>query len=282
MSEPGGRAEHEVLGGFELRREWAPMGTLLSDVRRSGPLLLTLARQNFYVRYRRASFGVLWAVGVPLVQAMVLAFVFSRVLRLGTVDHFAVFVLTGITAWNYFNGSVQTASTSIVDQSTMSTRIYFPRMIFPLVSVGANLYGYVLSVLVLLLVAVVDGVPLGARLLWLLPGTALLVALTTSLSIVLSGLHVYFRDLRYLVQATFIAWLYMTPVIYSVEQAGGYGHLLPFNPATGVVLLFRAAILGRDEYFLASIASSVAWTVALMVIGLLIHRRYDRVFADLL
>ncbi|MEJ7582547.1 MAG: ABC transporter permease [Acidimicrobiales bacterium] len=275
-------SNHEVIGGFELRREWAPMRTLLAGVWRSWPLVVTLARQNFYVRYRRASLGLLWAVGIPFVQAMVLAFVFSRVLRVGTVDHFAVFVLAGITAWTFFNSAVQAASTSIVDQSTMSTRIYFPRMIFPLVAVGANLFGFVLSVAVLLLVAAIDGVALGARLLWLLPATALLVALTTSLALVLSGLHVYFRDVRYLVQAAFIAWLYLTPVIYSVEQAGQYGHLLPVNPATGVVLLFRAGVVGRDEYFLSSIGSSIAWTTALLVIGLLIHRRYDRVFADLL
>jgi ABC-type polysaccharide/polyol phosphate export permease len=118
--------------------------------------------------------------------------------------------------------------------------------------------------------------------LWLVPATLLLVALATGFSIVLSALHVYFRDIRYLVQALFIAWLYATPVIYSVDQAREFASVLPVNPATGVVLLFRAALLGRDRFFVSSIAWSLAWTVALLVAGLLIHRRYDRVFADLL
>jgi ABC-2 type transport system permease protein len=272
----------EELGGFELRREWVSTRVLLRELRRSWPLLVALSRQNFYVRYRRAALGVLWAVGLPLVQAMVLAFVFSRVLRVGTVEHFAVFVLTGITVWNFFNTSVQAAATSIVDQSSISTRVYFPRMVFPLVAVGANLYGYGLSLLVLLAAAVIDGVGLELGLLWLLPGTGLLLVLTSSLAVLLAGLHVYFRDLRYIVQAAFIAWLYMTPVIYSVEQAGRYGDLLVLNPVTGVVLLFRAAIIGQDAYFVPAILSSIAWTLGLTAIGLVLHRRYDRVFSDLL
>jgi ABC-type polysaccharide/polyol phosphate export permease len=224
----------------------------------------------------------LWAVGLPLVQALVLAFVFSQVLRIGAADHFVVFVLAGITPWSFFNSSVQAASTSIVENAGLSTRIYFPRAVFPLVTIGANLYGFVLSVAMLLVLTVVEGVGLGVRVLWLLPGAVLLVALTTSFSIVLAGLHVYFRDMRYLVQAGFVAWLYATPVIYSVSQAHRISHLLPINPATGVVLLFRAAVLGRDRYFLSSVVWSVGWTVALFVIGLVIHRRYDRVFSDLL
>ncbi len=268
--------------GFELDREWAPLGTLLRDVWRSGPLLVSLARQNFYVRYRRAALGILWAVGLPLIQALVLAFVFSQVLQFEGVEHFTVFILTGITAWTFFSGSVQTASTSIVDNSTMSTRIYFPRMVFPLVAVGANLYGLVLSIGVLLAAALIDGVSLGPRLLWLVPGTVLLVALSASLGVLVAGLHVYFRDLRYVIQAMFIAWFYVTPIFYSLEQTERLSSVLPFNPVTGVVLLFRAAILGQDAHFRLSVALTVAWIVVLAVAGLAVHRRYDRVFADLL
>ena len=277
MSSRGAAAQ-----GFELDRESAPLGTLLSELGRSGPLIVTLARQNFYVRYRRASFGLLWAVGLPVLQALVLAFVFSRVLRVGRVDHFVVFILAGLTAFNYFSMSVQAATTSIVDSSGLSTRIYFPRMVFQLVIIGANAYGLALSIGVLVLAGVIDGVGLGARILWLLPATALLIALTTGFSIVLAGLHVYFRDMRYIVQAAFMAWLYATPVIYSMAQARRFAALLAVNPMTGVVLLFRAALLGRDRYFLPSIASSLAWTFGLLLVGLLIHRRYDRVFVDLL
>ena len=272
----------DELGGFELRGESLPLGALLRDLRRSGPLVATLARQNFYVRYRRASLGVLWAVGLPLMQALVLAFVFSEVLKINAAPHYVVFILAGITPWNYFNTSVQGATTSIVEGAGISTRIYFPRIVFPMVVVAANLYGLILSLAVVVVAAVIDGIGIHARILWLVPATAVLIALTTGFSIVFAGLHVYFRDMRYFVQAAFMAWLYATPVIYSVAQAHRFASLLPINPATGVVLLFRAAIFGKDEYFVASIAWSLAWTAGLLVVGLLIHRRYDRVFGDLL
>jgi lipopolysaccharide transport system permease protein len=275
-------AQEETVESFELRGEATPLRMLLVELWRSGPLIVTLARQNFYVRYRRASFGMLWAVALPLVQTLVLAFVFSKILRIGRIDHFVVFILAGITAWTFFNSSVQSATTSIVEGANLSTRIYFPRMVFPLVVVGANVYGFLLSVTLLVIASLIDGLGVGLRLLWLLPAALLLVALTTGFSIVFSGLHVYFRDMRYLVQAAFIGWLYATPVIYSLAQAHGFASVIAANPATGVVLLFRAALLGRDRYFVASIAWSLGWSLALLVAGLLIHRRYDRVFADLL
>jgi ABC-type polysaccharide/polyol phosphate export permease len=275
-------ASQELSGGFELHRESTSLSQLLRDVWRCVPLILALARQNFYVRYRRTTLGVLWAVGIPLLQALVLAFVFSQIVRIGRVDHYVVFVLAGITAWAYFSSTVQGASTSIVENASLSTRIYFPRVVFPLVIVGANLPAFVLGVPILLVAAVVDGLGIGLRVLWLVPATVLLVALSASFSIVFSALHVYFRDVRYLVQAAFLAWLYATPVIYSIDQAQRFDDLLPVNPATGVVLIIRAAVIGRDRYFLPSIAWTVGWTIALLVVGLLLHRRYDRVFADLL
>ena len=100
--------------------------------------------------------------------------------------------------------------------------------------------------------------------------------------VLVAGLHVYFRDLRYVIQAMFIAWFCVTPIFYSLEQTERLSSVLPFNPVTGVLLLFGAAILGQDAHFRLSVALTVAWIVVLTVASLAVHRRYDRVFADLL
>jgi ABC-2 type transport system permease protein len=249
---------------------------------RSRTLIGALSRQSFYVRYRRAALGVMWAVSLPVVQALVLAFVFSQVIRVSAGPDYVIFVLAGITPWSFFSTGVQGATTSIVDNSSMSTRIYFPRIVFPTVVVGSNLPGLVLSILVLLGASIVAGLGVGVRMLWIVPATLLLLSLTTAFSVLFAALHVYFRDMRYFVQAAFLAWLYATPVIYSIEQAQRFSSVLPFNPVSGVVLTFRAAVYGRDAHFTLSIVMTVVWTLALLVVGLAMHRRYDRVFSDLL
>jgi ABC-type polysaccharide/polyol phosphate export permease len=271
-----------VTDGFVLRGESLPLRNLMRDTWRARPLISALSRQNFYVRYRRAALGVIWAVSLPLLQAVVLAFVFSQMLRIGAGDHYVIFVLAGITPWGFFSSSVQAATTSIVENAGLSTRIYFPRVVFPLVVLGSNLYGFVLSLGVLVAASLIDGLGIGLRILWLVPAMVLLIGLTAGFSVLFSALHVYFRDMRYFVQAAFLAWLYASPVIYSIGQAQRFSDLLPFNPVSGVVLTFRAAVYGQDQHFGLSVLMTLVWTVVLLVAGLAVHRRYDRVFSDLL
>ena len=265
-----------------LRGESTPASKLVREVWDARPLLGMLARKDFFVRYRRASFGLLWAVALPLFQAAILALVLSRVVKIHTPVNYAVFVFAGMVVWAYFAASLQTASTAIVDGSDLSTKIYFPRAVLPLVPVISTGYGLVLSVVVLLVMAMAVGAPLGTNLLLLPPAVVLAGALTASLALVLAALHVYFRDVRYLVQAALLAWFYVTPVFYPLQLARGLAPWIRANPVTGAVELMRAATVGADPGWLPAVWWSLGWTAALLVVALALHRRYDRVFVDLL
>jgi ABC-type polysaccharide/polyol phosphate export permease len=268
---------------IELEGETTPLADLLGELWGSRALLVMLARKDFYVRYRRAALGVLWAIGLPIVQALVLVAVFSRIVRVATPGtNYAVFVFAGLVAWTFFSATISVAATAIVDGAGLSTRIYFPRAVLPLVSVAANLYGFVGSLAVLVIMALVAGTPFSARLALLVPGTALLVAFTAALGLVLSALHVYFRDIRHIVQAALLAWFYATPVIYPLTLAKGLSRWLVVNPMTGVVELLRAGVVAHGERLGTAVWWSIGWTAALAAIALAVHRRYDRVFVDLL
>jgi lipopolysaccharide transport system permease protein len=134
----------------------------------------------------------------------------------------------------------------------------------------------------LLITTVVTGAGLGARTLLLIPAAALTLALALALATVMSALHVYFRDVRYLVQAALLVWLYLTPVIYPLSAIGRARGFIEANPVTGIVECFHAATVGADSGWAISLVATGAWTVALAVVGLALHRRYDRVFVDLL
>ena len=269
--------------GFVLSGPVTPVPELLASVWGSRQLLGILARKDFYVRYRRASLGLLWAVGLPVFQALVLALVFSKVVRIHTGTNFAVFVLTGMVGWTYFSNTLSAASTAIVDGSGLSTRIYFPRVLLPLVSVVANLYGYAITLVILLVLCPILGVGLGPGLLWVVPATALVVALTAGAGLVASALHVYFRDIRYIITAAVIGWFYLTPVFYPLRLAHGFVHaVVAANPVTGVVELLRAATAGVDPRWGWTVAISVGWTIGLLAVGTVLHRRYNRLFTDLL
>jgi lipopolysaccharide transport system permease protein len=115
------------------------------------------------------------------------------------------------------------------------------------------------------------------------PATALLVALTAGAGLVTSALHVYFRDIRYIVTAAVIGWFYLTPVFYPLHLAHGFVHaVVEANPVTGVVELLRAATAGVDPHWGWTVVISIGWSAVLLVGAAALHRRYNRLFTDLL
>jgi lipopolysaccharide transport system permease protein len=256
-------------------------GAVALDILRHRAILMALARTDFQARYRRAVFGVLWAVAVPLVQAAIVAAVFSHVVRTSSVaGPYGIFVLSGVVAWSYFAGALGTGATAVVDGADLSEKLWFPRAMLPVVPLISGLVGLGISLGCLLVAMAIFGAAPGPSVLLLVPAVALLVLLTTTLALVLAAIHVYFRDVRYLVQAALLIWFYATPVLYPGELLGRYRALLDINPLTGVIELFHAAALGWQSSMLAPVAVSVGTALVGLLIAAEIYRRHDRLFAD--
>jgi ABC-type polysaccharide/polyol phosphate export permease len=256
---------------------------LITSVWACRELLVTLARKEFFVRYRRASFGVLWAVGLPLIQATVLAIVFSHVVRVHTTTSYPVFVFTGMSAWNYVTSTITAGATAIVDNTGLTNKIYFPRAILPLVQVGANLYGLAINLVIVLALALGFGVHIGPHILILVPAAMLLVMLSASAALTLSALHVYFRDVRYIVAAMFTGLVYLTPVFLPLQNYPvALRNVVLANPVTGVEQLFHLAVDGSATDWPIALTVTVAWSIALAIAATAIHCSRDRVLADLL
>lgn len=270
--------------GFELSGKPGGFGGLLNSLWRSRDLMRMLARKDFVARYRRASLGMAWALGLPLVQAVVLAVVLSHIARFN-IPHFAVFVYTGTLAWSFFSGTLTATTPSIVEGHVLATKIYFPRAVLPLTTVRASLYAFLPGLPLLIVLAAALGVPLGLRLFLLIPATLMMIALTSSFALVAAALQVYFRDMRYIVQAITLPWFYASAVFFrlsDLRHAHTFLTLVKLNPATGMILFFRAAVLGGEPGWTSTLIWPVVWTLGLLVIAAELYRRFDRVFVDLL
>jgi ABC-type polysaccharide/polyol phosphate export permease len=249
----------------------------------SRELIGTLARKEFFVRYRRASFGVLWAAGLPLIQATVLSVVFSHVVRVHTQASYPVFVFTGMCVWTYFTNTVTLGSTSIVDNSSLTNKIYFPRAVLPLVQVRSNLYGLAINVAIVIALALGFGDGIDLHILVLVPATILLVLLCAAAVLSLAALHVYFRDIRYIVQAVFTGLLYLTPVFLPLQRyPTALRGVVLANPATGIAQLFHLAVEGSADRWGTAVLITGGWTIVLAVAAVWLHCARDRVMADLL
>ncbi len=260
----------------EGRRAW------FKDVWGHREVFAMLARKDFQTRYKRASLGILWAVAVPVLQGVVMAVVFSKVVELDSTRGFAATVFVGVLAFSYFAATLTAAVTSIVDGSGLTDKVWFPRVLLVLVPGVANLVSLGVSMVVLLVALPFLDVDIALRLVLLVPASALLIAFTLSLSLVVAALHVYYRDVKFLVQAALLLWIYVTPVLFPKSLLGDLGPWLDANPMTGIVTLFHLAAVGGDEAWTRPVAVSVGATVVLAIVGLEAQRRHDRLFVDLL
>jgi ABC-type polysaccharide/polyol phosphate export permease len=268
---------------IDLRGEATSPVALARDVWRSRQLMVILTRKEFHVRYRRAAFGLLWAIGLPLVQSAVMAIIFSKVAKIGHAPHYAIFILSGMVAWLFFTTVLAPGSTAVVDGTDLSSRVYFPRILLPLVQVATGLYGFVITLAIALVLCPLLGARLGVSLLLLVPASLLLVTFTAALCLVNSATHVYFRDVRYMVSAALIVWFYLTPIIYpAVDAPHPLRILINLNPMTGIIDLFHAGLIGMTADLGIAVLISCIWAFGLLVVGIGLHCRFNRVFADLL
>jgi ABC-type polysaccharide/polyol phosphate export permease len=274
--------DDDALPVLELRGERSSVTGLGRDLWTARELLVLLARKEFQVKYRRMSFGTLWAVVLPLMQSVVMAVVFSHLLSRFKIPHYPLFVLSGMAAFSYFTTVLAGGSTAIAANATLSNKVYFPRAVLCLAQAVTALYGLVILLAIMLVLSVPLGVHVGLALLLLIPGVALLVLFSASLTLTAAALHVYFRDVSYIVNALVIFLMYISPVIYPPSLAPSVVRpILLANPLTGILDVFHAAV-GVPTPLVQGLAVTGIWTVVFAAAAVVLHTRYDRVFTDLL
>ena len=245
-------------------------------------LLYFLVWRDVKVRYKQTALGVLWVVLQPLLTTFIFSILFGLLLDVPSGDvPYPVFALTGLIVWQYFSGSLNRTSTSLVGNANLITKVYFPRLIIPMTGVLSGLIDFVIGFVLLAIMMIFYGIRPGPEIA-LLPAF-LLLAMITALGFGLwfSAFNVRYRDVGFLIPFLIQIWFYLTPVVYSStlipEQ---YRWLLGLNPMTGVVEGFRWALLGQappGPLFIPSIVISLL----VLLTGLLYFRRTERDFADI-
>lgn len=265
------RSDHRWRAS-ELRELWAYR-----------ELLWVLARRDIRVRYRQTILGAGWAVIRPLMTMIVFSIVFGRFAGIPSNGlPYPVFVFAGLLPWTFFSGAVAAAGGSLVGSSALVSKVYFPRLILPLSSIGAGLVDLLLSTVVLLGLMVYFGVPFSWNLLAAPPMLLLLATIGIAAGILVAAVSVTFRDVQHLLPYLLQVWMFLSPVIYPVDLfPERWRWLLFLNPLTGLIEGFRSAFLGRP-LAVAPLAVAAAVSLPLLALAVLVFQRSERRFADLL
>jgi len=255
----------------------------LGELWRYRELLFFLSWRDVLVRYKQAVLGVAWAVLNPLVTMVVFTLVFGMLLGVqsGSDVPYAVFSYTALLPWNLFAGGLNRASVSLVARANLLTKVYFPRLVIPISSIFAGIVDFVIAFVMLLVLMAIFGVPYAWTMVWLPLLTLYCLLTALAMSLWLAALNVLYRDVQYIVPFLVQILMYLSPVIYPVEQVpeGILRTLYSLNPMVGVIQGFRWAILGEQPPSY-TIAISVVVVLALLLGGLFYFKRMERTFAD--
>ena len=264
----------------------------LKAVWRYRELLYFLVWRDVKVRYKQTALGVAWVVLQPLISTLVYSGIFGSLLHVPTGGvPYPLFLFSGLLPWQYFAGSLTKSSNSLVDNTGLVTKIYFPRLVIPISAVLSGLIDFAVSAIVLVGLLVFYGQALTPAALFL-PFFLLLALLTTLGSgLWFSALNVRYRDVKHLLPFVLQIWMYLTPVVYGTDLIPARLHwLLALNPMTGVVSGFRWAILGIQMNEIQTFRSaegplfmlSILISLVVLVSGLLYFRNTESTFADII
>ena len=275
-------SDTEEFTVYERKSGWAALD--LRELWRYRDLLYFLVWRDVLVRYKQAVFGVAWAVLQPLLTMVVFTVIFNQILGVKSSDPslpYAVFSYSGLLPWQFFSGGLGRSGVSVVANSNLLTKVYFPRLAIPLAAVLAGLVDLGISFLVLIALMAGYGIVPTWQVVFLPLFVLLALAAAFAVGLWLSALIVLYRDVAYVIPFLVLLWMYVSPVIYPIDKipAGPLRVVFALNPMTGVIGGFRWALLGQ-EFPGSYLLTSTAIVVVLLVGGLFFFRRMERVFAD--
>jgi ABC-2 type transport system permease protein len=257
-------------------------------------LLVNLVRKELRVKYKNSVLGFFWSMLNPALYLVIFWVVFTKFLG-ASIPSFPIYLLSGLLAWNLWSGSLGGSVTSLIGNSNLVTKVYFPREILPLATIGANLMNFFFQFVVLVLALVAFRYPVGAEALVLVPA-ALVVQLVMLVGacLIVAVLNVYFRDVQHLLELVLLAWFWMTPIVYqpAIIQAKEpwLFRIYLLNPMTTVVLAFQRGIYGQHEgvsvggatmgWYLQRLGLVGLGAVILVAIGWSIFRRLESRLAE--
>jgi lipopolysaccharide transport system permease protein len=236
------------------------------------------------IKYKQTVLGFLWAVLQPLLMMLIFTFFFGQVLKVPSQNlPYPVFVFSGLLLWNTFSGGLTNAANSMVNNSTIIKKIYFPRLIIPVSSILVALFDFFMAFVLFIPLLAFYHQPVSISALWLWP-SAVLLALIAILGpgSWLAALNVKYRDFRYVIPFLIQVLFFLTPVIYPVSMLGHpvMKFIIVLSPVYAAIELFRFPLTNiSPDPVLMTI--SIASAMALLSIGLIYFRRTEDFFADM-
>jgi lipopolysaccharide transport system permease protein len=249
-------------------------------------LLLILAKRDITVRYKQTMLGILWAIIRPVATMFVFIFAFKQIPSLKTSEAypFQLILFSGILIWNYFANSFQAVSNSLLVNSNLISKVYFPRLIIAFSSIAVSLLDLLIGLLVFIILDVYYENPIPFSIIYFPMAILLTTFFSVGLGLILGSYSIKYRDILQIIPIVVQYGFFISPVVYTVSSLltkTWFNYYLIFNPVVGLIEIARYYLLGgyqsiSSQQILATAGSSIVF----FVVGLIIFNKREDSFVD--
>jgi lipopolysaccharide transport system permease protein len=260
-------------------------------------LLQNLVVRDLKVRYKNSLLGLLWSLLNPLLMMVVYTLLFTKLIPNRDIAHFPVFILVALIPWNFLSGTLIGGTVSVLNNSSLVKKVYFPRVLLPVAAVLSNLVHFFLAFIVLLIFLYAYGIGLTVHALWVPLILLTQIIFLLGLSMLLGALQVFYRDVLMILDVLVLAWFFLTPVFYPFERLGESSTLLgvTFNPAVvmrwlnpmaSIIDGYRTVLWGTigsggpSSMDPAYLLRTFATAVLVFIFGYLVFTRLEHLFGE--
>ncbi len=244
-------------------------------------MIVSLIRRDLRGRYKGSALGFAWTFLNPLLQLGVYTVVFSIIMRAGIEDYY-LFLFVALIPWLFFSTSVSAGASCVMAQKEMVKKIYFPREVLPIAHVTCQMVNMLLSFVVVFAVLLLSGKGISLQALLYLP--IVIVAeyfLAISITMIVSAVTVYLRDLEHVLVILTMAWQFLTPVMYSIDMVPEeLRSIFNINPMTPIIVAYRDILYYKRLPEIGNLLHGFVLSTILLVIGWLVFGRLKKHFAE--
>jgi lipopolysaccharide transport system permease protein len=249
-----------------------------------GELVHQLTSREIKARYKQSILGYAWVLLVPVMNLVVMTIVFSYLIRVPTGKiPFPLYLFTALVPWTFTSAAVAGATSSLMANSSLITKIKLPREIFPLSSILVKMVDLGLSTLVLIALMIFFKVPFYWSLLWIPVIFLIQFLMVNGVGMILSATNVFYRDVENVLGVFLMVWMYLTPIVYTPEMIPErYRSVFALNPMTGIINAYRNVILYGVNPPWQSFIYAIVISLIVFIGGYLYFHRVQKYFADVI
>jgi len=245
-------------------------------------MIFSLVKKDLRGRYKGSVLGFMWTFINPLFQLIVYTIVFSKILPNNNVEKYYLYLFVALIPWIFFSSSITVGAASVVAQKDLVKKIYFPRMVIPISYVTSCFVNMLLSFIVIFAVIIITGTGFNFLALLTLPVIMLVEYLfALGMSLLTSAVTVYFRDLEHILSIVAMAWMYLTPIVYSKSIVPKrYLPLFNLNPMTPIIDCYRTVLYEKQVPDLSTLLLAAGLGVFFLIFGTMVFNKLQKHFAE--